>query len=331
MFWIEPARGLVYLRRMVFNREPFVARLRALAGQGVFIGTSSWKYPGWLDVIYERDRYIWRGRFSEARFERNCLAEYAEIFSTVSVDASYYQFFKAETLAALAGQVPDRFQFAFKVCADITLKTFPQQPRYGSRAGSLNPHFLDAPLFTDAVLARHESIRNKVGLFMFEFSRFHPGEFARGSEFLAALDEFLGQLPRGWPYGVELRNRQWLQPEYFAVLARHGVTHIFNAWTDMPPVEEQLALPGSESNPSLLAARFLLREGRKYEAAVRAFSPYQEIQDPNPAGRGAAVVLARRGTQSGGRTKVMLFVNNRYEGHSPGTIISILDQLSAEA
>lgn len=315
---------------MPFDREHIATRLRALAAQGVFIGTSSWKYPGWLGTIYERDRYVWRGRFSEARFERNCLADYARTFSTVSVDATYYQFFKPAMLADLAAQVPDGFQFGFKVCGDLTQKRFPQLPRYGARAGMVNPHFLDARLFADAVLAPYEGIRGKVGLLMFEFSRFSPGEFGRGGEFVAALDKFFEGLPRGWPYAIELRNRQWLQPEYFAVLARHGVTHIFNAWTDMPPPAEQMKLDGSITNPERLAARFLLREGRSYEQAVKQFSPYAEIRDPNPEGRAAAAHLARRGVRSGGKTKVTIFVNNRYEGHSPGTIISILDQLSAE-
>ena len=150
-------------------------------------------------------------------------------------------------------------------------------------------------------------------------------EFSRGGEFVDALDNFFAKLPRGWPYGVELRNRHWLRPEYFEMLARHGVTHVFNAWADMPPVGEQHALPGSETNPALLAARFLLREGRRYEEAVKTFSPYAELKDPNPEGRAAAAQLVRRGLRSNGKTKVMIFVNNRYEGHSPGTIGAVLD------
>jgi uncharacterized protein YecE (DUF72 family) len=164
---------------------------------------------------------------------------------------------------------------------------------------------------------------------MFEFSRFGADEFSRGGEFVDALDNFFARLPRGWPYGVELRNRQWLKPEYFAVLARHGVTHIFNAWADMPSVGEQHAIAGSETNPSLLAARFLLREGRRYEEAVKRFSPYRELQEANPEGRVSAVKLIRRGLKSGGKTKVTLFVNNRYEGHSPGTIKAVLDAVEA--
>jgi len=311
------------------DREQLAARLRALAARGVYLGTSSWKYPGWFGIIYERDRYVWRGRFSEARFERNCLSEFAQTFPAVSVDASYYQFFKSEALAELTDQVPDTFRFAFKVCGDITLKRFPHLPRFGPRAGRANPHFLDATLFSDAILSPYENIRAKVGLLMFEFSRFGPGEFERGVEFMEALDEFLSRLPRDWPYAVELRNRHWLRPEYFAMLARHGVTHVYNGWTDMPPVAEQAALPGSETNPSLLAARFLVREGRTFEQAVKQFSPYNEIQDPNPESRVAAVALAKRILNLKSIAKAFIFVNNRFEGHSPGTINAIAGELEA--
>jgi uncharacterized protein YecE (DUF72 family) len=325
-----PAAFALEWQAMLMDRDQLAAKLGRLAAQNVLLGTSSWKYPGWFGSIYERDRYVWRGRFSQARFERDCLAEYARVFPAVSVDATYYKFPERHTLEALAAQVPAGFQFAFKVPDEITIKRFPNLPRFGRRAGQANANFLNAALFADAFLAPCESIRAKVGLVMFEFSHFGAAEFARGAEFAGALDEFLGKLPAGWPCGVELRNRQWLRPEYFATLARHGVTHIYNAWADMPPVGEQMALPGSETNPSLLAARFLLREGRGYDEAVKRFSPYASVQEPNPAGRAAAAALVRRGLKSGGRTKVLIFVNNRYEGHSPGTIQAIVEQVEAE-
>jgi len=40
---------------------------------------------------------------------------------------------------------------------------------------------------------------------MFEFSRFWPTDYEHGRDFIANLDKFLGQLPTGWPYGVEMR------------------------------------------------------------------------------------------------------------------------------
>ena len=37
--------------RPPFERERLAAKLGALAAQGILIGTSSWKYPGWLGQI----------------------------------------------------------------------------------------------------------------------------------------------------------------------------------------------------------------------------------------------------------------------------------------
>src|SRR2546426_6271311 len=89
-------------------------------------------------------------------------------------------------------------------------------------------------------------------------------------------------LPKGWPYGVEIRNKYFLRSEYFAVLQKHGVAHVFNSWADMPSVKEQIARDGSRTNPNLCAARFLLKPGRKYEKAVKLFEPYDKIKEPNP-------------------------------------------------
>jgi hypothetical protein len=41
-------------------------------------------------MLYDEARYVYRGRFAESRFEKNCLSEYAEVFKTVGVDAAYY-------------------------------------------------------------------------------------------------------------------------------------------------------------------------------------------------------------------------------------------------
>jgi hypothetical protein len=79
--------------------------------------------------------------------------------------------------------------------------------------------------------------------------------YEHGRDFIADLDKFLGALPKGWPYGVEMRNRNWLKPEYFECLARHQVAHVYNSWEAMPSVGEQMALPGSRTNPDLVAAR----------------------------------------------------------------------------
>lgn len=298
--------------------------LARLAGQGVFLGTSSWKYPGWSGQIYDPARYLWHGKFSAARFERHCLAEYAETFKTVCVDAAYYKFPSHRYLEELTSQVPADFRFAFKVTDEITVKSFPNLPRFGRRSGQANENFLNAGLFQSAFLQPCEPFRRNIGLLIFEFSHFHSTDFARGREFVAALDAFLAALPKDWPYGVEIRNPAFLHPDYFAMLARHRVTHIFNSWAGMPPVEEQWALPDSRTS-DLLGARFLLRPGRKYQEAVDRFQPYDRVQDPFPEARAAAGQLIRHAVASQGKTRAFIYVNNRLEGNAPHTIAALIE------
>ena len=127
--------------------------LAALAERNVYVGTSSWKYPSWTGQLYDEQRYLYRGKFAESRFERDCLDEYAQVFRTVCVDAGYYKFPSPEYIAGLCAQVPDGFRFCFKVTDEITARTFPRLERHGNRAGQRNPHFLDAELFRAAFLA----------------------------------------------------------------------------------------------------------------------------------------------------------------------------------
>ncbi len=271
--------------------------VQRLAADNIFIGTSSWKYEGWTGQIYDEQRYCYRGKFAKTRFERDCLVEYAETFKTVCVDAAYYQFPSAKYLSGLVEKVPGDFLFTFKVTDDITLKKFTNLPRFGIKAGKPNENFLNADLFLNAFLKPCEPFRSNVGLLMFEFSRFHSTDYQHGRDFVADLDAFFSKLPKEWNYGVEIRNKDWLQPDYFAVLKRHGVVHVFNNWSMMPTVGEQMAMTVSDTSDAFLAARFLLKPGRKYEEAVKEFSPYKAVKEVNAEARSAGAELVRQASE----------------------------------
>jgi uncharacterized protein YecE (DUF72 family) len=298
----------------------------ALAAQGVLIGTSSWKYNGWLNQLYTPARYEKRGKLNKKLFEQDCLREYAEVFKTVSVDATYYVFPQADNLQKMADAVADDFYFGFKVTGVVTIKKFPKHPRFGAKGGQMNPDFLNADLFETAFLKPCEDIRSKVGVIMFEFSHFWPSDYEHGRDFVADLDSFLGKLPKGWPYAIEIRNKHWLRDEYFACLSRHRVTHIFNSWDAMPPISEQMALSGSRTNPNLLAARFLLKPGRKYNEAVDEFFPYDKVKELNPDERRAGQALIAEGKAAGPDRKTFIYVNNRLEGNALETIDAMMEE-----
>ncbi len=178
---------------MNFTRQELADQAASLAVQGVYIGTSSWKYPGWCGMLYDRARYEYRGKFAETRFKRDCLAEYAEVFKTVCVDAAYYTFPSQQYLEGMVTQTPDDFLFGLKVTDAITIKKFPKLDRFGEQAGKPNENFLNAELFAKAFFNPCEAVRSNIGLLMFEFSRFWSTDYEHGRDFIADLDKFLAQ------------------------------------------------------------------------------------------------------------------------------------------
>jgi uncharacterized protein YecE (DUF72 family) len=300
-------------------------RLAALAAQGIYLGTSSWKYPGWLGGLYTEDRYRYRGKLSDTRFQQHCLEEYATVFPTVGVDATYYTFPTEKFARGLVAQVPAHFRFSFKVTDHVTVKRYPPLPRHGEFAGQPNPGFLDAELFRREFLDPLQPIRDSVGLIMFEFSRFHAQDFARGRDFVAALDHFLGDLPGGWRYGVEVRNRSFLHPDFFALLAAHGVTYLFNQWSDGPSLDAQLAQPGCWT-AHFAGTRLLTRPGTNYEEREQQLQPFDRVREPFPEARAATVRLIREARQRG--LPLFAYLGNKLEGCATLTVATLVDELA---
>ena len=300
------------------------SKLADLAAQQLFLGTSSWKYEGWLNQIYTPERYFARGRFSQKRFKQECLAEYAETFPVVCGDFSFYQFPSREFWSKLFSSAPRRLDFVFKVPEEITVYAFPSHPRYGARAGSTNPNFLRADLLEAEFLQSLLPYRERVPVVLFEFGAFAKKVFNDPTEFAGILADFLPLLPRAFRYAIEVRNPEFLHPAYFAVLREHGMAHVFNAWTRMPSLSQQMQYP-DVFTADFTVTRALLRAGRPYEEAVKRFSPYQSIQEPNEEVRSALRNLLVRAKKQGEPTYI--FVNNRLEGNAPGTIEAVIEDV----
>ena len=133
------------------------------------------------------------------------------------------------------------------------------------------------------------------------------------------------QIPYDPSAQVRLIPNKPAEAEYFDCFSRHGVTHVFNSWNAMPPIDEQMALPGSRTNPNLIAARFLLKPGRSYEEAVKTFQPYDRVKEPNPVARSAGKALIAEGKLAGPKRTTLIFVNNRLEGNALETIRAMIE------
>lgn len=293
-------------------------QLKILQGRGIFFGTSSWKYEGWKGIVY-----TWNYK-NKKDFEARCLEEYATIFPTVGIDFTFYTWPDPRVLQRYYATTPAQFTMALKVTEQITVKRWPTHKRYGKVGGQENPLFLDAETFKTRFLAPVEVLREKLGPIIFEFGTFFPGVFSRGAEFVERLERFFTAIPSGLPYAVEVRNRSLLHPDYFACLKRHRIAHVFNSWTRMPSIGKQLSHPEAIT-ADFLVVRALLLPGFKYEEAVQAFAPYDQIKHPSPELRADLATVVEQALATGKRAYI--YTNNRVEGSSPYTIAAVISLL----
>ena len=289
----------------------------------VLFGTSTWTYEGWKGDVYKQ-------RYPKGRFKQDCLAEYARyeyegepLFRTAGIDFSFYGPPSARQLAHYTSLLPSGFKMCAKVWEEITVPVYPSGLRYAKKAGA-NPHFLDAKYFEEQVLAPFDqAFQEHTGPFIFEFQRTGIDP----QEFVPRLDQFLGELPKRYEYAVEIRNPGILSPEYQAILAKHGVSHIYNHLYAMPSLEDQHNRLGSGFTASFVLFRLLTPRDKKYHDAVKAYEPYDKLVQPLPDMRNETVRLVKQAVEEHRRAYIL--VNNRSEGNAPETTKALYTRLRA--
>jgi uncharacterized protein YecE (DUF72 family) len=306
-----------------FDRQGLAARIRGLADRKIFIGTSSWRYEGWLGQVYTPERYFTRGKFSKKKFHEESIQEYAETFPIIGGDFSFYSIPEASFWQKLFAGAPQHLRWDLKIPEDFTTKRFSNQPRYGPRAGQENPTFLDADAFQGAFLEPLVPYLDRVGVFLIEFGTFSKASYAEPKAFLNDLNGFLRGLPRDFRYAVEIRNDDFLDAAYFDVLKANRVAHIFTSWSRMPSLRQQLLIDEAFTAP-FTAARALLRPGRAYAQAVEIFSPYSEVREEYPSARQALRDLIHAARERD--ISAYIHINNRLEGNAIRTIEGIVSR-----
>jgi uncharacterized protein YecE (DUF72 family) len=291
----------------------------------VRFGTSTWTYEGWKGQVYRKD-------YPKGTFTKHCLAEYWQfphnsipLLRTVGNDSTFYRPPTSQQLRAYRGQMPERVDMCFKVWEDITVPVFAQHPRYGVKAGKPNPRFLDAQLFKDLVLSpfREAQFQDCTGPFLFEFQR-HGLSIG---EFCSKLDGFFSTLPKEFKYAVEIRNAGLLGLEYRKVLEAHGVAHVYNHWSYMPPLADQHKRLHETFTAPFTVLRLLTPLKMSYADAKKRASPYTKIVAELPEMRRDAVALIQQSIAQAKPAYVL--VNNRSEGNAPMTIQALRDSLQA--
>ena len=253
--------------------------------EGVYLGGSTWSFPGWAGLVYDRS-------YSPSRLAREGLAAYARhpLLRGIGVDRTHYSPVEAMELAAYREAVPKDFRFLVKAHEACTLARFPDHARYGAARGQENTLFLDAKYAADQVVAPFvEGMGADAGALLFQFA---PQSLGSPGWFADRLQAFLAALPRGPVYAVELRNRELITAGYGDALASLGACHCHNVHPRMPDIRAQARLAGSHRGPMTII-RWLLGPGMTYEEAGRRYAPFNRMAAPDHTTRRAVAERAR--------------------------------------
>lgn len=302
------------LKARVAQEHAEAAAIAARLPDSVRFGTSSWSFPGWAGIVWEREA-------SAAWLAREGLRTYARhpLLRTVGIDRGFYGPIPEQDLVRYAEQLPAGFPCCAKAPEAVTS---PQ--RVGGKQP--NPDFMQARrLEQEMVVPFLRSFRDHVGPFILQFPPFPRDLRMDGRAFAAALHRLLGGLSGEARYAVELRDPSLLGPAYAETLAAHGAAHVYNYATDMPyPAEQAHILPPDHA--PFLVIRLLLRPGSRYAERKEAFAPFDRVADPDPRMRAEVVDLLRRGAI--GKPSFVL-VNNKAEGSAPLTARALAELLAA--
>ena len=310
-------------RTQQVNPAPLLPDMEALAASlpdPIRLGTSSWSFPGWEGLIYDRPA-------PQATLSREGLPLYSQhpLLRTVGVDRTYYRPMTAAQFADYAAQVPETFRFLVKAHEYCTLAGFGDHPRYGTRRGQPNPLFLDPHYATQEVIGPFtDGLKDKAGPLLFQFSPQDDTGLAGPGPFVERLYQFLDRLPRGPLYAVELRNIALFTPEYVDALSAVGACHCLNGHPSMPPVREQAALVQPERS-QVVVIRWMQARHLSYQAAKQKYAPFNQIIDADPTSRQAIAELCFDSSVRQQPTYVI--VNNKAEGCAPLSIVQLAQQI----
>ena len=250
------------------------------------LGTSAFTAAGWEDAFYP-----------PGMKPADYLSYYATRFDTVEVDSTFYRTPAISTVKGWYAKTPPGFLFAAKV------------PQIITHEKALQDCDADMKLYLQAM----DCLAEKLGPLLFQFGYFNRKAFPSVNDFLARLAPFLKKLPKGYRFALEIRNKNWLVPEFFETLRNSHVSLalVDHVWMPRPrqlfekfdPITADLAYvrwigdrKGIEEQTKTWTKLILDRAGDLAE--------WVEVLKP----------IHKR------KIQILAFANNHYAGFGPGTI-----------
>jgi uncharacterized protein YecE (DUF72 family) len=245
----------------------------------IMIGTQGFSFDDWVGPFYP-----------PGTPKRGFLEAYAAHFPTVEVDATFYAPPRASVVQGWRDRTPEGFVFSAKFPRAIT-----HDKKLDRAQGD-----------SEAFVALMEQLGDKLGVLTLQFAYdFSP-------DYFDALDGFLGRLPPGPRYAVEIRNRKWFQLPLADMLENHNVALVLQDLYYMPKLDWVTA--------DFSVVRWL---GRRQD--IEQFDRIQ-IDRTEDMRQWSETVMGfiRQGVDLYG------YFNNHYAGHSPTSARLFAEMLGFE-
>ena len=154
----------------------------------IYVGTSGYNYPEWKGSFYPSD-------LPAAKM----LPYYAERFSTVEINYTFYRMPTAKLVTGWAAQVPADFRFTLKAPRRITH----------------DKRLREAETEVTEFMRRASAMGDSMGIVLFQL----PPYLRKDAPLLS---DFLGILPSDRRTAFEFRHASWHDDEVYALLRAHG-------------------------------------------------------------------------------------------------------------
>lgn len=270
------------------------------------VGTSSFSSKDWVGPFYP-----------EGTKPGDFLRFYSKQFDTVEVDATYYRVPTRSMVDGWKAETPSDF---------ILCAKFPRSIVHAGEKASPDSDAVLDPKKTykdrDEFLEAMSHMGKRLGTLVLQFPYFSKKHFSKAGQFFEKLDRFLGDLPKGFKYGVEVRNKSWIKAELANLLRSHDSVLVLADQAWMPhgdEVEKKFDIVTSDH----LYIR-LIGDRNQVETITKTFD--KEVIDRSERLDRWAELLARMYRR---QINSLVYVNNHYAGFAPGTARRLIQKIQS--
>ena len=260
------------------------------------LGTCSWSTSDWVGKVY-----------SAGTRQADYIAEYAERYDTVEIDATFYGTPRQSTVDGWRDRTPESFIFSAKAPQVITHEKF----------------LVGCERDLAEFLKTMDTLGPRLGPVVFQFPYYSRKYNVTEADFLARLEPFLKALPNDdHRFVVEVRNKNWIRKPLLDLLASRGavLALIDHPW--MHQSDYLLKIGGIMTGP--FAYLRLLGDRYGIEKITKTWG--EHVIDRHPDLERWAPAMQ---SILGQGLNVFGYVNSHYSGYAPGDVDTLYDLLGS--